>query len=100
MHFETNSDLPGMPVTLQSENLSMSREHSLATKLNRQIQVIVVKVPLCSVSRVDDRLNLYFDYPEKGTGKNEKTHDIRYTLPSSAAWHLPWRSIYYGNQVS
>lgn len=64
-----------MPVTLQSENLSMSHEYSLATKLDRQIQVIVVKVPLCLVSRVEDRLNLYFNYPEKGSGKNEKTHE-------------------------
>lgn len=51
-------------------------------QLDRRIQVIVVKVPLCSVSRVDDRLNLYFNYPEKGSGKNEKTHDIRLALPS------------------
>ena len=47
-------------------------------QLDRQIQVIVVKVPLCAVSKVDARLNLYSNYPEKGTGKNEKTHDIRF----------------------
>ncbi|MYE36637.1 MAG: hypothetical protein F4X24_03600 [Rhodobacteraceae bacterium] len=37
-----------------------------------------MKVPLCAVSKVDARLNLYSNYPEKGTGKNEKTHDIRF----------------------